>query len=233
MAGQTFFSNVPEGARLADTVGKELVVLEGSGSAIPPVHADGSVLVIGAGRGTGYVSDYFGPYRVSRADLAIIASAEEPLVSRADVESLRDAIGRLAPELPVVVTSFRPEPLEPIDGRKVFFATTAPDGVVPRLVAHLERHHGAEVIAVSTNLSDRSKLRADLARYRGQYDTLVTELKAAAIDVVAAEGEEAGVPTVLCDNVPVAMDGQDLDTMVARAAHLAIERGRGRKKGVC
>ncbi len=29
MAGETFFSNVPEGARLADSLGKELLVLEG------------------------------------------------------------------------------------------------------------------------------------------------------------------------------------------------------------
>jgi len=231
MAGQTFFSNVPEGADLADSLGKQLVVLEGSGAAIPPVHADASVLVIGAGRGIGYVTDYFGPYRVSRADLAIIASAEEPLASHDDVQALRAAIEVLSPGLPVVATSFRPEPLEPIDGRRVFFATTAPEGVVPQLAAHLEKHHGAEVVAVSTNLSDRSKLRADLARCRGSFDTLVTELKAAAIDVVAAAGEEFGVPTVLCDNVPVALDGQDLDALVTRAAHLAMERGHARKEG--
>jgi len=231
MAGETFFSNVPEGAKLADSLGKELLVLEGSGSAIPPVHADASVLVIGAGRGIGYVRDYFGPYRLSRADLAIIASAEEPLAGHDDIAALRSEIERQAPGLPVVATSFRPEPLEPIRGRKILFATTAPEGVVPQLAAHLSEHHGAEVVAVSTHLSDRSRLRADLARYRGSYDTLVTELKAAAIDVVAAAGEESDVPTVLCDNVPVALDGQDLEALVAQAAALAITRGHDRKEG--
>ena len=230
MAGETFFSNVIEGARLADSLGKELVMLEGSGSAIPPVHADASVLVIGAGRGVGYVRDYFGPYRLARADLAIIASAEEPLVSHEDVLALRDEIARLAPGLPVVATSFRPEPLEPIEGKKVLLATTAPAGVADKLAEHLTECHGAEVIAVSTNLSDRSKLREDLRRYAGSYDTLVTELKAAAIDVVAAQGEASGVPTVLCDNVPIALDGSDLEAMIHSVAHTAIERSRTRAK---
>lgn len=228
MAGETFFSNVAEGAVLADSLGKELVMLEGSGSAIPPVHADASILVIGAGRGVGYVRDYFGPYRLARADLAIIASAEEPLVSHDDVVALRDEIARLAPDLPVVATTFRPEPLEPIVGKKVLLATTAPAGVVDKLAAHLTEHHGAQVVAVSTNLSDRSKLRDDLQAHAGSYDTLVTELKAAAIDVVAAQGEASGVPTVLCDNVPVALDGSDLEAMILSVANTAIERNRSR-----
>ena len=229
MAGEVFFSNVPEGARLADSLGKELIVLEGSGAAIPPVHADASVIVIGAGRGEGYVRDYFGPYRVGRADLAIIASAEEPIASSAEVDSIRAALVDLAPELPVVATTFRPAPLEPVDGKRVFFATTAPASIVPRLAEHLEAEYGCEVVAWSTALSDRSRLRADIAEHEGRFDVLVTELKAAAIDVVAAAGEEAGVPTVLCDNVPVAVDGHDLAHLVRRAADLAFERGSARR----
>ncbi|PKQ17116.1 MAG: 2,3-diphosphoglycerate synthetase [Actinobacteria bacterium HGW-Actinobacteria-7] len=231
MAGETFFSNVPEGAILADSLGKELLVLEGSGSAIPPVFADASVLVIGAGRGAGYVSDYFGPYRISRADLAVISSAEEPVASAHDVERIREEIARIAPELPVVATTLRPVPLQPIAGRRVLFATTAPAAIAGKLGEYLAEEYGAHVVAVSTNLSDRSRLREDLLRYAGEFDTLVTELKAAAIDVVAEAGEEAGVPTVLCDNVPVAVDGQDLGELVDAAARLAIKRGRMRIGG--
>jgi len=228
LAGETFFSNVPEGALLADTLGKELVVLEGSGAAIPPVFADASIVVVSAGRGAGYVRDYFGPYRVGRADLAVIASAEEPLASAADVESVRAALAEVAPDLPVVATIFRPAPLEPIEGKRVFFATTAPPAIAPRLAEHLAEEYGAHVVAVSTHLSNRALLRADLAEHAGSFDVLVTELKAAAIDVVAAVGEEAGVPTVLCDNVPVAVDGHDLGHLVERVAELAMERGRAR-----
>lgn len=229
MAGETFFSNVPEGARLADSLGKDLLMLEGSGAAIPPVHADATILVVGAGRGAGYITDFFGPYRLSRADLVIIASAEQPIADDEDVARLRAAIAELRPELPVVTTTFRPAPVEPVAGRRVFFATTAPEQVVHHLAAFLEKEFGCTVVATSAHLSNRRLLREDMAAHAGTYDLLLTELKAAAIDVVAAAGEEAGVPVVLCDNVPVALDGADLGAAVEAAARLGIERGRARK----
>lgn len=228
LAGETFFSNVPEGAELADSLGKELMLLEGSGAAIPPVHADATVLLVAAGRGTGYVTDYFGPYRAARADLVIIASAEEPLASTDDVEAVRSAIAAIAPEVPVVATTFRPAPLEPVVGKRVFFATTAPSVVVSKLAEHLEAEYGCTVVAYTSDLSDRRRLRDAIAKHAGEFDTLLTELKAAAIDVVAAAGEEAGVPTVLCDNVPVTVDGQDLGELIERAAAEAVERGKAR-----
>lgn len=229
MAGETFFSNVPQGARLADTLGKELILLEGSGAAVPPVSADASVLIVPAGRGLGPIRDYFGPYRLSQADLVVIAFAESPVASPAEVAELKDYIRHTHPELPMVATTFRPSPVEPIAGRRVLYATTAPVQVSERLARHLELEAGCEVVAVSPHLSNRALLREDIRRHAGKFDTLVTELKAAAIDVVAAAGEEAGVPTVLCDNVPVALDGQDLCELVSRAAATAIERGASRK----
>ncbi len=225
MAGETFFSNVPQGARLADGLGKELLILEGSGSAIPPVAADATVLVIGAGRGETYVRDYFGPYRLARADLAIIATAEEPIATPAEVEAIRKAILSIRPGLPVVATTFRPAPIEPVSGQRVFFASTAPPAILPTLAAHLEARYGCEVVAVSANLSNRSLLRAEMAAAAGRFDLLLTELKAAAIDVVAAAGDEWGVPTVLCDNVPVSMDGADLGRLRGRCGpHRARSR---------
>ncbi|MDZ4179510.1 MAG: 2,3-diphosphoglycerate synthetase, partial [Coriobacteriia bacterium] len=146
MAGETFFSNVPEGARLADTLGKELIVLEGSGAAIPPVHADANILVVGAGRGLSYVRDYFGPYRLGLADLVVIATAEEPVASPGDIAAIERAVAELAPGVPCIATTFRPAPVEPVEGAKVFFATTAPAAVLPKLVEHLEREFGCEVV---------------------------------------------------------------------------------------
>lgn len=229
LAGETYFSNVPEGARLADSLGKRLIVLEGSGAAIPPVHADASILVIAAGRGVSYVRDYFGPYRVARADLAVIASAEEPLASQSEVDAIRTALGELRPDMPVIATTFRPAPIEPVDGKRVMFATTAPPAIAPVLSRHLEEQYGCEVVAVTTDLSNRKLLRESLREHAGRFDLLLTELKAAAIDVVAAAGAEAGVPTVLCDNVPVGLDGQDLGALVERVAALAVARGTERR----
>ena len=229
MAGATFFSNVREGVALADSLGKELLIAEGSGAAIPPVAFDAAVLVVGAGRGATYVRDYFGPYRIAQADLVVLAAAEEPTASAADVAAIRAAIAEQRPELPVLVTGFRPRPLQDVAGHRVFFATTAPEAAVPRLAEHLATEHGCDVVATSAHLSDRARLREDMAAHAGNYDLLLTELKAAAIDVVAAAGEDAGVPTVLCDNVPVALDGADLGEHVQRVADLAIARGTARK----
>lgn len=228
MAGETYFSNVPEGARLADSLGKELLVLEGSGAAIPPVHADASILVVGAGRGLTYVRDYFGPFRLGKADAVVLATAEEPNATTEEIAAIRSAIAELRPGLPMAVTTFRPAPIEPVEGARVFFATTAPEAVLDKLSAHLEREHRCTVVGASANLSNRSLLRRDMQAASGAYDLLLTELKAAAIDVVATAGEEAGVPTVLCDNVPVPVDGGDLDGVLIGAARLALERGAGR-----
>jgi cyclic 2,3-diphosphoglycerate synthetase len=229
MAGRTSFSNVPEGALIADGLGAAIIMLEGSGAAVPPVHADASLLVIGASQGTGYVTDYFGPLRLGRADAVVVAGAEPALVSHERTEALVAAVRRRRPEIPVCTITFRPRPLEPIEGRRVFLATTAPRALVPVLASHLEERYGCAVVASSPHLSDRARLREDLAAAAGSFDLLVTELKAAAIDVVAMTGEEFGVPTVLTDNVPVQVGGDGLDSTAIALAELARHRAEGRQ----
>jgi cyclic 2,3-diphosphoglycerate synthetase len=227
MAGATFFSNVAEGAELADGLGKQLLILEGSGAAVPPVYADASVLVIGAAQGPDHVTRYFGPMRVAAADLLVIAGAEEPIASEARVAAIVSAARAVRADLPVCPVVFRPRPLESVHGKRVLFATTAPPALVPALAAHLASEHGCEVVAVSGHLSDRARLREDLAAAAGTFDVLVTELKAAAVDVVAEAGDAAGVPTVLLDNVPHGI-GCDLDERLREVAALAVERGKAR-----
>lgn len=225
LAGETFFSNVAEGARLADTLGKDLVILEGSGAAIPPVAADATLLVVGAGQGLRYVEGYFGPFRLARADGVVIAGAEEPVATLEEVRELVQAIQRIRPGVPVARTVFRPKPLEPIDGARVVFASTAPPALLEHLARHLEAAHGCTVVAASPHLSNRARLREDLAAAAGSADVFLTELKAAAIDVVAALGEELGIRTVLADNVPEPVEGDDLDGLVEAAHELALSRG--------
>ena len=228
MAGETFFSNVPEGVKLSDSLDKELLVAEGSGAAIPPVAFDSCLLVIGARQGERYVRDFFGPYRLALADAVILAAAEEPNADAEEVEAVRAAIHELKPGVPLVATTFRPRPLEDVSGHRVFFATTAPAEVVPLLAEHLEREHDCEVVATSPHLSNRTLLREDIRAAKGTFDLMLTELKAAAIDVVAAAGTDADTPTVLCDNVPIVVDGGDLDALIDGVASLALARGRER-----
>lgn len=228
LAGQVFFSNVPEGAVLADSLGKEIVVLEGSGAAVPPVSADATLLVVGAGQGVPYVRDYLGPYRLGVADGVVITGAEEPIASPGAVAELVAAIREHRQDVPVVVTTFRPRPLGDVTGARVFFATTAPPALLPSLAAHLERGFGCEVVATSPHLSDRALLREDLRAHAGHFDVLLTELKAAAIDVVAEAGSTVGVPTVLCDNVPEPVGDADLDALIDSVVATAIARGTAR-----
>lgn len=229
MAGETSFGNVREGAAVADALGKEILIAESSGAAVPPVARDACLLVVGAAQGPAYVAEHFGPYRLGLADAVVVAGAEEPFAPVGSVDAIRAAVERLRPGIPCVPVVFRPKPLADVAGRRVLFATTAPEVIVPTLVEHLESRHGCRVTATSTRLSDRPALRRDIAAAAGSFDVIVTELKAAAIDVAAAAGEEAGVPTVLCDNVPLAVDG-DLATLVDELAAAALERGRARSE---
>ena len=59
---------------------------------------------------------------------------------------------------------------------------------------------------VSQNLADRAALHAELERVDA--DTYLVEIKAAAIDVVAAHAKERGARVVFADNEVVA-DGLD------------------------
>ncbi|MGB4594060.1 MAG: 2,3-diphosphoglycerate synthetase [Coriobacteriia bacterium] len=224
MAGDTFFSNVPEGARLADSLGKQLVILEGSGAAIPPVSADATLVVIGLGQGLTYIRDYFGPFRLGRADAVVLTGAEPPIASPEEIAVARAAIEQIRPGLPVAAATFRPSPIESVAGKRVFFATTAPTALLDVLTSHLQTVHGCEVVGVSSNLSNKTLLREDMAAAAGRFDVLLTELKAAAIDVVAMAGRDAGVPTVLCDNVPHAVEGDDLEGLLDRVAETALLR---------
>jgi hypothetical protein len=69
-------------------------------------------------------------------------------------------------------------------------------------VSHLE----ADVVHVSTNLSDRARLRDDLV----DADTYLVEVKAAGIDVVATHALERGIRVVLAGNDVVGIDDEAL-----------------------
>jgi cyclic 2,3-diphosphoglycerate synthetase len=229
MAGSVFYSNVAEGAALADALGMGVMILEGSGAAVPPVFADATLLVVGASQGMGALTDYFGPLRLARADAIVIAGAEPALVAPEDVEAMLVHARLARPGARVAAVTFRPRPLAAIDGLRAFLATTAPEALLPVLREHLEREYGCAVVAASAHLSDRAALRAGLAAAAGTYDVVLTELKAAAIDVAAQAGDAAGVPVVLLDNVPVTVAGDDLEETALMLADLATARADARR----
>jgi cyclic 2,3-diphosphoglycerate synthetase len=228
LAGAPFFSNLQPAARLAASLNPDLVVFEGSGAAFPPVATGARILVAGAAQDPETIAGYLGAYRLLLCDLVVLTGCEEPLATDAQIERLRSAIAGVKPNLPVVETVFRPQPVEPerVQGRRVAFFSTAPDGVHARLREHLARDHEAEIVLVSGNLGRRQELRADLASVEARSaDVYLVELKAAAIDVVAETAAERGVELVLCDNEVRPLRGEhDFDELVTGLAERVAPR---------
>ena len=227
LAGEPFLSNVEEAARVAASLGPDLVLLEASGATVPPVEAGARILVAGAHQEPETVTGYLGAYRLLLSDLVVLTMCEEPLATPAQVKALRAAIADVDPGLEVVATVLRPRPAEPVTGKRVAFFSTAPPAIHDRLRAHLQDAHGAEVVLVSGSLADRTALLADLDSPAAvEADVYLTEIKAAAIDVVAEAAETRGVPVVFADNEVLPLPGEaDLDEAVAALADAVIAAG--------
>lgn len=236
LAGAPVYSTFVAGVELANARRERLLVLEGSGAAIPPVHADATLCVVPASADPELVTGYLGAYRLLLSDLIVLTMAEpslpegasnsthsgRPPTNRSSV--LLDAIGRLAPGTGVVQTVLRPAPLEPISGRRVFYVTTAPSAAGEVLVAHLEQEHGCQVVGTSHHLARRPELTADLDAMAGA-DVLLVELKAAGVDLAARVALERHMDVVFCDNRIVTVGGDGtFEDLALHTADLAEER---------
>ena len=214
LAGGTYLSNAVEAARLAESLEPDLLLLEGSGAAAPPLRAERTVLVTSARRPAVTLTSGLGPVRVLRSHLVVITMAED------GAEDTREAIQAVAPELPTVAVTLRPRPLEPLGDGPVAFFTTTPSPRAEALAGGLP----GDVVAVVPALSDRDALRRALdgadVRAAG---TFLVEIKAAAVDVVCEEAEARGVRVVFCDNVPEPAPGEpDLDAALLELADEAV-----------
>jgi cyclic 2,3-diphosphoglycerate synthase len=218
LAGEPFVSNVVEGAEIANGLDTFVTVFDGSGAAIPPVRVEGRVLVAGANQDPEYIVGFLGTYRLLLSDLVLLTMSEEPMAGPERVDDLVGAIGRVRPDLTVIPTVFRPRPVGNLEGIKVGYVSTAPPAVLGTLARHLEERYGCEVVASSGNLSDRPRLAEDLDAMSGA-DAYLTEIKAAAVDVVTRRGSEEGKPVLYCDNGPV---GDGLDGELLGLARKAV-----------
>jgi cyclic 2,3-diphosphoglycerate synthetase len=195
LAGEPWSSNVAEGGAMAAAQDAGALIFEGSGSCIPPVLVDRTVCIVGDADSA--LSE-LGPYRLMRGDLALLMPAADSPGAAAEIEALvRGRLGRCR---------LRPEPAEPLppDARVALFTTNATEC------------EGVEARVVSANLARRSLLDADLDRARAEgCDVYLTELKAAAIDTVAAHAKRDGARVVFVRNRPLGLDF-DLDAELIR-----------------
>lgn len=230
MAGAPAHATFAEGLALANERPESMLLLEGSGRAIPPVHADATVCVVRADADPELVIGYLGAYRVLLADLVVTTMGRETFAdsgaraSTGDLDRLERSVRGLAPGVPVAHVVLRPFPLEPISGRRVFYVTTAPVSARGVLTGHLEAEHDCTVVGVSHHLAHRAELAADLEA-AAPADVCLVELKAAAIDLAARTALERGMEVVFCDNRVHSSGGDDsFDALALATADLAGSR---------
>lgn len=212
LAGEPFVSNVLEGAKIANKLDNDLVILEGSGATIPPIKADKNILVIGAYQNTEDVAGYFGPYRLMSADLIILTMSEEPQASPEKIKEMEEAIRTIRPDIEIIRTVLRPKPLSDVSGKRIFIATTAKNGL-ENIKGHIESVYKGNVVAISNELSNRPLLKKAIAE-SPDFDVLITELKAAAVDVATSVALDLKKEVVYMDNDPMTVDGKDLEQVL-------------------
>ncbi|MBE0428435.1 MAG: 2,3-diphosphoglycerate synthetase [Thermoleophilia bacterium] len=233
LAGMPYVSNVEEGAAVAEELPADLLIFEGSGAALPPIDVNRAICVVGADQPLDYILGYMGTYRLLISDAVLMTMCEEPLASPEKIRELIAGIEEIKPGIEVVPTVLRPKPDGNIMGKRVAYFTTAQGKVVERIAAYIGTEFGCSVNFVSSQLSDRVKLRADLERLNvEETDVILTEIKAAAIDVVTEEADRRGIDVVFCDNVPVEVGGSGrLEPLLERLAEEAIADFSGKELG--
>lgn len=203
--GKTFMANVKEGVVEAEKLNPDLIIIEGSGASLPDVATDVNICVIGAYQSWASLVGYLGVYRIMLADLVILTMCEEPLATENDIDFLTKEIKKVNPDVKIIKSIFRPKPLSDICGRRVFITMTAKQEIGSKIKTYVEENFNCQVAGISFNLSNREKLREDLENI-SNYDLVLTELKAASVDVVTDFAVKNGKQIVYMNNVPVILD---------------------------
>ncbi len=213
MAGEPFVTNYLEGALIANELEEEFVILEGSGAALPPVKADINICVISAAQPLDESLGYLGTYRLLISDGVIITMCEEPCADRQKIAQLEEGIRSINSDLLLVKTIFRPLPLKSIENKKVFLTFTAPAQMGETLSDYLQRKTGCVVRGWSSHLSRRKLLEKDL-KSAPDFDVLLTELKASAVEVAVRFAVDEGKEVVFMHNRPISIDDYRVEDFI-------------------
>ena len=184
LLGEPFESNVPAGAALAASLDPDAILFEGSGACIPPVEVDRTLCIVGA------APQGLATYHLRRSQLALVMGGDRELAA-----AIADRY------CPALACELVPEPVEapPPGARVAVFSTSA------------AACDGLEPVVASSALARRGRLEADLdLAVAERCDVYLVEIKAAAIDTVAARAEREGATVLFLRNRPIALD-VDLD----------------------
>ena len=146
---------------------------------------------------------------------------EEPMASPEKVKDMERVIKNINPGVRQAHCIFRPRPLKDIKGRRIALTTTAPPLILQEtIVPYIEDTFDCTVVGASPYLSNRPRVREDLEEMLPQADTLLTELKASAIDVVTREAVKRGLDVVYMDNIPQVVGGnvENLEDTIVKMA---------------
>jgi cyclic 2,3-diphosphoglycerate synthetase len=224
LAGRPFATNVGDAARLAAAADTGLVILEGSGASMPTVPWDAGILVAPATLPPEHLGGYLGPLRVLLSDLLVFIIVSGSSSGPENLSALYPLARRLHAGIRVAVAELHPVPLTDVRGKDAFFATTSHRELAGRLADELERTAGCRVVGYSANLADRAALERDLVAAPA-FEVLLTELKAAAIDVAARRALERGAEVVFVDNRPKTVGGEgNVEELMSEVIELARDR---------
>lgn len=224
LAGRPFATNLGEAAAEALRARPGMVILEGSGSAVPTIPWDAGVLVAPASISPQELAGGLGAYRILRSDLAVFIMGGGPSAGPEDLSALDSQVRRLRADARVITAELIPVPLADVRGKDAFFATTAPRELAGRLAGMIEETARCRVIGTSARLGDRAGLLEDL-REAPPFAVLLTELKASAVDTGMRFANERGAEVVVVDNRP---RGDDLDAHLRELIELAGARAEAR-----
>ncbi|MFH1422252.1 MAG: 2,3-diphosphoglycerate synthetase, partial [Planctomycetota bacterium] len=208
--GAVFYSTVREGALLANSLNRDFQIYVGSGTTSPPVQIDARIIIISAYQSPDNILDGFGALRIKEADTIVITGCESPPSKPDSPDRIEKICREINPEARVIQTIFRPQPLGSIKNKRVVFATTAPKSVLPLIVRYLEETYSCNIGSVISSLSNREKLSSDLEKVfllKTPPEVLLTELKAASVDVGVRSAIAYGINVVFCHNSIIEKEG--------------------------
>lgn len=205
--GKVFLSNVIEGARIADRINPDLIILEGSGASLPDAKANVNICIIGANQEWKDIVGYMGIYRILMSDIIILTNCEKPVSDTGKIKILEDNIKIYNPNAKIYKSIFRPLPLESLKDKKVIIAMTAKNVIEEKIRKYIERNYGCFVTGMTFNLSNRPLLKKDL-EYFSNFDTVLTELKAASVDIVTDFAIKSGKEIIYMNNIPRIIDNK-------------------------